>query len=80
MRKINAIDTICRALSKGASIESARSTVWQYYNTESAQVYRFPDEVLQGLENAYLDNLSRDDLMVELKRLSDRYESILGGE
>lgn len=80
MRPINAIDTICRALSQGCSLETARSTVKQYFSTNAAQVYRFPDEVLQGLEDAYNDKLDRDALMIELKRLSARYESILGGE
>ena len=80
MRPMNAIDTICRALYHGGSYEQARAVVKQYYSTSAAQVYRFPEEVLQGLEEAYTNNLDRDALTVELKRLSERYESILGGE
>lgn len=80
MRPINAIDTICRALTHGCSLTVAQATIKDYFSTNAAQVYRFPDEVLQGLENAYNDKLERDELIVELKRLSARYESILGGE
>lgn len=79
MRKINAIDSVCRALSQGCSLETARNTIRQYFDTGAAQVYRFPDEVLQGLEGAYNARLDRDALLVELTRLSERYESILGG-
>ena len=80
MRKINAIDTITRALTQGCSIETARATIKQYYATNAAQVYRFPEEVLQGLNDAYDNIRDRDALIIELKRLSERYESILGGE